>query len=290
MAGSVSNLVSLTSAHSQQISVLSQQVSALSQSLSSQAAALSVRIDTQSQSISVLSVQVASAISIANAASNAASIVSQALSVQAAILSNLASAHSALSQAVSVMSTTLSNLASIVSAISQQASVTSQKVSTLISTLSIMSVGGLTRVQMKVVAGAQAAASAVVKISGLSVSLALSTYKLEGMLLFSVSGTGSVALGFSTSTAAFGAFVGTWDTAVSTVSGGTAGRVIGNFVTQNTSQISFIPGTSGRVMLAYVYAVVRVTTAGSIQMKMTPTTSSPTTVLQGSWLQAFLIG
>ena len=130
------------------ISILSQQVSVLSQSVSSQAAALSVRIDTQSQSISVLSQAVSvisqqiSALSQSVSSQAAALSVridtqSQAISVISQQVSVLSQAVSVLSQGLSVVSNAASNALSVANAASNAASVVSQAVSVLSQAVSV---------------------------------------------------------------------------------------------------------------------------------------------------------
>lgn len=282
---------------SNSVSVLSQAVSVLSQTVS----AISVRMDTISNAVSVVSQALSVLSQQQSVLSNAVSVLSQAVSVLSNAVSVVSQAQSVLSQKISVlsqkasaMSIQLQSAISIHNALSARADTMSQQISVLSTALSVLSAGGIANVQMKVVAGSQAAASAVVKVSGLSVSLALSTYQLDGMLLFSTSGTGSVDFGFSTSTAAFGAFAGEWRILVSVVStvsvGATGGLVIGTFNTQNTTQAVAAVGSTGIVQWARVNAIVRVTTAGSIQMKATPVTGGPLTILQGSYLRAYLLG
>lgn len=230
-----------------------------------------------SQGISVLSQQVSA---MSTTLSNLISIVSQGLSLASQKIS-------VLSQSVSVLSQQISALSIVVSAMSTLLSQT-------ISVVSVIS-AGLGAVQIKVVAGSQAITSVLVKISGLSVSLALSTYQLEGMILYSASATGLVKFGFSTSAAVFGTFAGVWDVLVSAASNtlsvaGFGAIVRGTFNSRTTTQVVAAAGTAGIVQWAKVDAVTRVTTAGSIQAKVTPVAGTDVTILQGSWLRAYKIG
>lgn len=88
--------------------------------------ALSARIDTVSQGVSVVSNAASNAMSVANAASNAASVVSQALSVE---IVNRVSADNALSALIDTVSNVASNATSIANAASNAASIVSQAVS-----------------------------------------------------------------------------------------------------------------------------------------------------------------
>jgi len=266
----------------------------LHNTLSQAVSVMSVKVDTISQNVSVLSQQV--------------SIISQQLSVLSQVVSLLSVRHDTLSQAVSVMSVkvdTLSQAISVhsqqisilsqqISIHSQQISVLSQQVSVLSQAVSILSAGfGL--VQMKVVAGSQAQTSVLVKISGLSASMALSAYQIEGMILYSASATGLVNFGFSTSAAVFATFAGRWDVMVSAASNtrsvaGFGALVRGTFNTRSNTQVVAAAGTAGIIQWAEVRAVARVTTAGSIQAKVTPVAGTDVTILQGSWLRAYKIG
>ena len=180
---------------------------------------------------------------------------------------------------------TLSNTISILSA----------QISAISTQISVLSVG-LGGMQMKVVAGNQAAFSAaLVKISGLSASLAASTYQLEAQLLFSVSGTGSVAFGISLSAAAFTGVAGKWEVMQSiasnlTSSGQTGTHTIGFFRAIGVDQVIIVPGTTGLVLRATMDAVARCTTPGSIQLKARGVTGGPVVIMQGSFFRAYLIG
>lgn len=139
----VSNAVSVGDAalsvrvdtQSQAISVLSQAHSVLSQAVSVADAALSVRVDTQSQSISVLSQQVSILSQAHSVLSQAVSVADAALSVridtQSQSISALSQQVSALSQAVSVLSQAHSILSQTVSVLSNQVSAVSSRVETV---------------------------------------------------------------------------------------------------------------------------------------------------------------
>jgi trimeric autotransporter adhesin len=118
---------------SQGLSVLSQQVSALSQQVSAADAALSVRIDTQSQGISVLSQKVSTL-------SQGLSVVSNALSVETAARiagdSALSTLISAVSQQLSLQVSALSQVHSALSANVAAISLNLSAVSTAVSVLS----------------------------------------------------------------------------------------------------------------------------------------------------------
>ena len=171
----------------------------------------------------------------------------------------------------------------------------SNTISILSNQISVIS-AGLGGMQMKVVAGNQAVFSAaLVKISGLSASLAASTYQLEAMLLFSVSGTGSVAFGISLSAAAFTGVAGKWEIMQSiasnlTSSGQTGTHTIGFFRAIAVDQAIMVPGTTGLVNFATMNAVARCTTPGSIQLKARAVTGGPTVIMQGSFFRAYLVG
>ena len=154
VANAASNAASIVS---NAVSVVSQAVSVLSQANSVAHAALSVRVDTQSQSISVISQQVSALSQAHSALSQAVSVLSQATSVAQAALSvridtqsqsisvisqqvsALSQAHSALSQAVSVLSNAASNALSVANAASNAASIVSANLATLSLAVSILS-------------------------------------------------------------------------------------------------------------------------------------------------------
>ena len=239
---------------SQAHSALSQVVSALSQSLSSQAAALSVRIDTQSQGISVLSqqvsalsqahsalsqavsvisVQVASALSIANAASNAASVVSQALSVE---IANRVSAVNVVSQGVSVLS--------------QQVSIISQQVSAHSQTLSFLSAIGAVAVLQNVDGSAISAGAPVYAFTSANTikranASAVGTKPVIGLVIdtaIAVSATGRVqTAGLVTLT------TGQWDSITGQVGGLTAGSLY--YLDVTTGLLTATAPTTGAVRL-----------------------------------------
>lgn len=135
-----SNALSVANAASNAASVVSQAVSVLSQTTSVAQAALSVRVDTQSQSISVLSQQVSvlsQAVSVADAAlSVRIDTQSQSISVLSQQVSGLSQAISVLSQGLSVVSNAASNALSVANAASNAASVVSAAVNVVSNALS----------------------------------------------------------------------------------------------------------------------------------------------------------
>lgn len=127
---------------SQAISVLSQGISVVSQALSAQAAALSVRVDTQSQALSVLSQSTSVKFDVLSARIEdlttwQISALSQAVSVLNQQVSVLSQAVSILSQSVSVQAAALSVR---INTQSQSISVLSQQVSVISQKLSGLSV------------------------------------------------------------------------------------------------------------------------------------------------------
>lgn len=211
---------------SQAISVISQQVSALSQSLSSQAAALSVRIDTQSQGISVLSQQ--------------ASVTSADI--------------------VSVKQNFLSGLG--------------------------------TRIQLGVATGAQAVnVSTITNVSGLSVSVtAGGTYQVEGRLMYNVSLLSTMGIGLNYPQMA--AAMGFWEGFIG------QGSVIERklwmesaaAVGANSLQLSQTPATSaGFTYGARFEAMMNVSATGTVQVVMKTAGAGGYTILKGSYIRAYKI-
>lgn len=121
--------------------------SVTSQELSVAAAALSIRIDTQSQAVSVLS-QALSALSQATSVADAALSVrvdtqSQGISVLSQQVSALSQALSVLSQATSVADAALSNKISVTSAAVTSVDGRVNSLSAVFASLSVLSVGGI---------------------------------------------------------------------------------------------------------------------------------------------------
>ena len=269
---------------SNSVSVLSNAVSVVSNAVS----VLSNSVSVLSQQVSVISVQVVSAISLHNALSQVVSTMSVTLASVISQVSLISAQVASVQSAVSATSATLASVISQVSLISAQVVSVISLHNALSQVVSVIS-AGLGAVQMQVVAGSQAAFSALTKISGLSASLALSTYQIDGMLLFSTSGTASVAFGFSVSTAVLATFAGMWEVLISATSNvsigggaGVGGIAMGAFTGASNTQVATNVGATGTLQWARVHGIARVTTAGSIQMKCTPVTGGPVTILQGS--------
>ena len=265
---------------SNQVSVISQQVSALSQSVSSQAAALSVRIDTQSQAMSVLS--------------QAVSVISQQISVISQQVSVLSQAVSVLSQAVSVADAALSvrvdTQSQSISVLSQQVSVISQQLSVLSQAVSVIS-AGLGAVQMAFVSVAQSiSATGLFDISGLSVSVAgaSAVYIVEGMIVYQMSVADAV--GFGMSFPGMGAVGGLWR---GNASVGQSVQTVASFNedASNSIVLSVVAGTALSTLVARVEAMFQTSTAGQIIVRTrVSATTSPVTILRGSYLRTYKIG
>jgi hypothetical protein len=243
---------------SQGVSVLSQQVSALSQSLSSQAAALSVRIDTQSQAISVISQQV--------------SALSQSLSSQAAGLSVRIDTQS---QGISVLSQQVSVMSADIVSVKQN----------------FLSALG-TRVQIGVATGAQAVAvSTLVNVSGLSVSVtAGGTYQVEGQLMWNTSILSTMGAGLAYP--AMAAAMGQWEGFIA------QGSVIERKIwmesaanaASNSLQLSMTPATSGAFTYGATFmAMLNVSATGTVQVVMKTAGAGGFTILKGSYVRAYKI-
>ena len=278
LSNSVSVLSQSVSVVSNAVSVISQQVSVISQTL----------VSVQSQ-VSLVSQTLASV-------QSQVSLISQTLASVQSQVSLVSQTLASVQSQVSLISQTLASVQSQVSLISAQVVSVISLHNALSQIVSVIS-AGFGAMQMQVVAGAQAAFSAITKVSGLSVSLGLSTYEIEGMLLFSVSGVASVAFGFSVSTAVLNTFAGDWAVLISATSNvsigggaGVGGIAMGAFTGASNTQVAFNPGSTGTLQWARVRAITRVTTAGSIQMKATPITGGPLTIMQGSYLRAYKIG
>lgn len=278
-------------------------------SASAAAAAVSAAVTSVNQAVSVISVQVASALSIANAASNAASVVSvvaaNALSVAnaaSAAAATVSAAVTSVNQAISVISVQVVSALSIANAASAaaanaSAAITSVNaaVTSINQLLSVIS-AGMGTTQLKVVGGVQGvSATGGIKISGLSASVAASgVYQLEAVILYSTSGTVNVyALGMSTSGATFGPIGGSWEAAVSIINNAmtSATYVVGNFNAINGTQLSVLPGTTGVASFARMNAVVVIsTTGGTLRLKgRVSAAAAPLNIMKGSFFRAYKI-
>lgn len=154
-------------------------------------------------------------------------------------------------------------------------------------------VNGIGGPQIKVVGDVQGvSATAGIKISGLSASVAIAVYKLEAMLLFSTSGTANTfKFGMSASTAV-AKIAGAWEVMISAANNQfvSAGTVRGNFNTIASAQVSCTPGTAGAVRFARMDAIADITTGGTIRLRAAVSaTSQPVNIMKGSYLQAFKI-
>lgn len=226
--------------------------------------------------------------------SNQISVLSQAVSV-------LSQAVSVLSNTVSAISARMDGLSQAVSVVSQSLSVLSQSVSVLSQAVSVIS-AGLGGLQIKVVGDSQGISattlgSANSRISGLSISCAAgAVYKLEGMIMLSISAGTQHRLALSTSATTFKHAAGFWDGMISIGPAFNASTQAyqGRWNQGSFGSVSYsaVAGTAGVVYGIKLNGVIATsTTGGTIQIKaLASAAAAPLTILQGSYVRAFKIG
>lgn len=298
------------------VSIVSNALSALSQATSVADAALSVRIDTQSQGISalsnqvsvlsnlhsalsqavsVLSVQVVSALSIANAASAAAAAVSADLTSTRNILSNqisvLSQQVSALSQSVSsqvaALSVRIDTQSQSISVLSQQVSALSQDVSAR-----FVSVNQSISVLSQSVSVLSQAVSAMSNTMS-AISARMDTLSNAGSVLSqAVSVLSQTVSAMSNTVSAISARMDTLSNAVSVLSQAVSAlsQAVSVLSAAGGGGISIVPTPGGRLTLTSATPVMTVAVAAAVKIFYTPYVSNALPIFNGTnWLLSTLV-
>jgi hypothetical protein len=262
--------------------------------LSTQAAALSVRIDTQSQSVSVLSQQV-------SVLSQLHSVLSQQVSALSSQVSVVSVAVTSVDTRVNTVSNLVSVLSSLVSTVSLAVTSVDTRLNTVSNQVSIIS-SGFGGVQMRVNTNAQViSAAAFANVSGLSLSVtSASMYQIEGRVLFTLSIVTGTAFGFTYPGIPTAGSM-TMECVTSVVVTGPVNMTSTNYSlgriaepqmsTVATVHLSILGGASATTHALEIYGLIRTgAAAGAIQLQAKQSaTGGGVQILQGSYLRAYKV-